>query len=234
MGVRFRLSARAGSRLWPGSKRKLLERCEAWLCEHSGHLLVGVDRSEDSGLRLELYPRLGFLSVAVPARGQLDLECETSPVGPGFHVWACKLARAMGIDLRLRWQEQGCHDDTGYWDHGDELEVERSMQDFARAEFGEDDPLAASARFPWWHRGHSASYYLTRAEVSMDRELSWSPPSTPEELGALQRTHEMLMMARSHDPELPLPWKDWLRILDLLELRGTIRLEVEQQVASVS
>ena len=230
MAIRFALVARAGSWLWPTPKRKLLQRSEAWLSEHSGHLLVGVERPGEGRLRFEFFPTLGYLDVAVRQHGRLELSAETSPVGPGYHVWACKLARAMGIDLRLRWREGECRDDTGFWQHDDELEVECAMGDFAREELGEADAFAARALFPWWERGHPAEYYLTRARISMERELTWEAPSTPEELAALQRTHEMLLMARSRNPQLGLPWADWLRILDLLDLRGTIRLEVEREV----
>lgn len=216
-------------------------RVREWLSEHSGHLLLGVEGLGPTDFRFEFYPSLGFLRLTLSQRGLL-LQAETTAVGPGYHVWLCKLVRAMGIDLRLRWQDAECCDDTGFWWHNDELVVERAMQDFACDELGEVDPLAARSRFPWWERGHPAGYYLNRAEVVMQRAMGGGSRSAPEGRditgdipeNLLEHTHEMLLMARSLDPQLPMPWVQWLRILDGLGLRGTIRLEVESQVVRLS
>jgi hypothetical protein len=241
---------------WRPSRARVLQRAREWLEEQAGHLWLGAE-GRPQGFRAELYPGLGYVDVWSLGRGDLRLQAETSRVGPGFHVWLAKLCRAMSIDLPLKWVEPLDRPAGVFGDVEDESRVEAAMLEHAQVELagvldeagGEySSPLgprgaeelrrwqtdAAALRdfFPWWQRGNDALYYLRRALVLMWLELRWRAPESEAELQRMQHAHEMLLMARSRDPQLELPWHGWLELLHLLDVQGSIKVEVEREAAA--
>ena len=233
----------------PTGPRKALRRVREWLEEQCGHLWLGCVPGEDRehGFLAELYPCIGHLQVEAPARGIVRLRAETDPVGPGFHVWLTKLARAMGIDLKLRWEDPLERPDDVFGDDADESEIEMAMLRVARqlwegaksagegvaAPHGPQPATAATPSedelrrlFPWWARGHDARYYLNRALTLMWSELTWRAPESAEAHLRIEHAHQMLLMARSRDPSLALPWPEWREMLAHLQVEGSITVEV--------
>ena len=56
-------------------------------------------------------------------------------------------------------------------------------------------------------------------------------PESEHELATMQHAHQMLLMARSKDPELELPWTEWHEMLGYLGIQGSVTVEVAREAA---
>ncbi|MBX9603828.1 MAG: hypothetical protein K2X35_22670 [Bryobacteraceae bacterium] len=115
------------------SSSGVLRRIEAWLREYSAPLLTGVwlqDPEDSPLLFVQLHP------AAAPARfaaagERVDIDVQTSSVGPGFHIYFCKLVKDLGADMEIEWDR--VEDDTGFFDSGDDGAVYVDMQSWLLA-----------------------------------------------------------------------------------------------------
>lgn len=115
------------------SSSGVLRLIEAWLREHAGPLLTGAwlqDPEESPLLFVQLHPAAAPARLAVSG-GSIEIDVQTSSVGPGFHIYFCNLMKELGARFDVDWDR--VEDDTGFFHSGDDGAVYVDMQSWLLA-----------------------------------------------------------------------------------------------------
>jgi len=87
------------------------------------------DASAGSTLLVSLHPAAPELVIAAAEGGRVTVSAVTSPVGPGYHTFACGLVRQLGEEIGIAWappdSPDPSRDPTGYFASGDRKDAER-------------------------------------------------------------------------------------------------------------
>ena len=107
-----------------------------WISKAAREPLESARLAEDErgvqGLYVKLHPAAEEVELAAAEEeGRIIVSASTSTVGPGYHVYLCRLLERLGVELGLRWEpgddEQGTGDETGFFHTGDRAAVDREM-----------------------------------------------------------------------------------------------------------
>jgi hypothetical protein len=97
-----------------------------------------------------------------------------------------------------------------------------------------EDPKKGLDIFPWWSDGLNAEEARGRALVLLWQEMRFRPPVDDAEQHLLRRISSLLARAYELDNDLPLPWHEWLDILEWLDVKGKLRTLVARKAKSIT
>ncbi len=69
--------------------------------------------------------------------------------------------------------------------------------------------------FPWWDEELTARTLAQTARALMWTECRWMEPETEDEAAQHAMLNDLLVRAHELDPELELPWREWLELIEL-------------------
>jgi hypothetical protein len=111
LGGGDRKLARADARDW-------LARAAAWF-EGVGDAVLDArlvrDAEDRPALLVVLHPAAPPVEVRVGGSGKIRISATTTPAGPGYHQYLCKLLRQLTKDFAFAWVPDDCSDPTGYF-----------------------------------------------------------------------------------------------------------------------
>src|SRR5207253_2332319 len=79
-----------------------------------------------------------------------------------------------------------------------------------------NDPARGRDFFPWWNPALDAAFFRGRALTRLWCEFPWRPPLTDPEGELFDQIANDLASAFKMDPAAPLPWREWLELLDAI------------------
>jgi hypothetical protein len=77
------------------------------------------------------------------------------------------------------------------------------------------DPRVAIDVWPWFADATDGRYHLDRARCLLWTEIRWRPAADAAERSAILEAIAHLRRAHVLDPDLPMPWREWLELLAL-------------------
>lgn len=95
------------------------------------------------------------------------------------------------------------------------------------------DPTVAIDVVPWWSDAMNARYSLDRALSMMWTEIRWRRPASPDERAVVDAVLRLLRRAHPLDPALPYPWREWLELIDVGDVREPLRDFVKTKAQAV-
>jgi len=115
---------------------RLLAEVDEWLASAAADTIraqPGLSRPEGgTTMEVQLHPAARDLRVEAIDGGRLTVTATTSPVGPGYHTYVCRLLHRLGDEVGVAWAEPGTaedadatHDATGFFASGDRADAER-------------------------------------------------------------------------------------------------------------
>jgi hypothetical protein len=118
------------------SGERLLAEVDDWLASATADTLRGRTAeglpAGATSTEIRLHPAARPVRIAAADGGQLTVTSATSPVGPGYHTYVCRLLRRMGDELNIAWAPAGdagnegaSRDTTGFFQSGDRADAER-------------------------------------------------------------------------------------------------------------
>lgn len=92
----------------------------------------GTTHDDRPALFVLIHPAAEEVEFIVPEPGKVLVSAKTSTVGPGYHTALCELLHRFGDEQGVAWlpegeDDDGSHDETGYFFTGDRAGVEREM-----------------------------------------------------------------------------------------------------------
>ncbi len=78
------------------------------------------------------------------------------------------------------------------------------------------DPQNLQAEIPWWGPGKDAMHWRNLALAHCWRDVTWTPWASTLQVRIRRRAADALARARTLDPDLPLPLREWERLCHLL------------------
>lgn len=240
----FGIDRRARSRKPKGGLRALLGKAPD--AGDVGERLVRLARrtlrraivdASPKRVTLSLHPGAPPVRVAVLPDGDLEIQAETSSIGPAYHTEI--LARLAPILDELEYTLEGDESDPqrrmAAW-LADELRggatrigmpADRSFRidaavltamgprDAAWRDAVLADPMHGGDAFAWWvhEPGHEAR---SRALLAMWLDVPWREPLDADERALMEHVDADLVEARRANRELALPYAEWAELLGLL------------------
>ena len=118
------------------SGERLTAEVDGWLATAAADTLRGRGSEGlpegTTSLDIQLHPAARNLHIEAADGGRLTVTAVTSPVGPGYHTYVCRLLRRMGDELRIGWlptgelgDDEASRDMTGFFESGDRADAER-------------------------------------------------------------------------------------------------------------
>jgi len=112
---------------------QLIAAAESWVRSEHAETVRWVRRIDggETGSRLQvsLHPAAPALLLQIEEGGLVTAAAVTSPVGPGYHTFACRLLRQLGEEVGIAWAPSDApdpsRDPTGYFASGDRQDAER-------------------------------------------------------------------------------------------------------------
>jgi hypothetical protein len=138
LSITIRAVGQAGRR---GATRRvpnaaaLLSAIDEWLPAATSGVAIGRlagRRTAGGSIDIGLHPAARPMLIEASDEGQVLVTAVTSPLGPGYHTYVCRLLRRMGDELNIAWSFAGdaaddsaSRDPTGFFESGDRVDAER-------------------------------------------------------------------------------------------------------------
>jgi hypothetical protein len=216
---------------------QLIEAAEARIRSEHAEAVRWTRRTDDattgSRLLVSLHPAAPELVLTAQDGGRVTATAVTSPVGPGYHTFACRLLRQLGEEIGIAWASpdapEPSRDPTGHFASGDRHDAERGHLGWLGATLAR----AAAAR----RTAPPAIHLGTPAGVRYTVDAALATPLGPRDdewlaraASAPTRGRRRLALVHRHDGRryrllraLSLMWLEvrWRRPVDNAE-RGTL------------
>jgi hypothetical protein len=92
---------------------------------------LGESGDGEPSLAFKLHPAAEDIEITGESERRLVVHAKTTSVGPGYHMFVCRLLRKLGTTLAVKWapadEQAATGDPTGYFDGGRVEVVEREM-----------------------------------------------------------------------------------------------------------
>ncbi len=115
-------------RLSRGDARDWLARAAVWF-EGVGDAVLDAqlvrDPEDKPVLLVVIQPASQPVEVRLGATGKIRISANTTPAGPGYHQYLCRLLRQLTKDFAFAWVPDDCSDPTGYFATRNRAELER-------------------------------------------------------------------------------------------------------------
>ncbi len=95
-------------------------------------------------------------------------------------------------------------------------------------------PASGSGFFSWWDEGETGQSRRDRALARMWASIRWSEPRSEDEARTIALTLRDLNMAMEMDPELEMPWREWLELCQLVGEEPRARSLIEDRAATAT
>ncbi len=93
-------------------------------------------------------------------------------------------------------------------------------------------PESGSGFFAWWDEGDTGRTRRDRALARMWAALRWSEPRSEDEARLIALTLHDLGMALEKDPDLEMPWREWLELGALVGEEPRSRRLIEERASA--
>lgn len=75
-----------------------------------------------------------------------------------------------------------------------------------------ENPESGIDFFAWWDEDRNAAYWRGRALALISSEMHWTPPASSDSVHIKEETQLSLQRALEMDPDIDLPWREWLEL----------------------